>query len=454
MFTISNNSGRSIGLPDNALSELLATLVSKARLLNLIWLVMAVFTLFAAPSVEAANKKPKAVIEKILPVNEGDSVTLDGSKSSDAEGAIASFHWEKIKGPDITIANVDSENTTFTAPAITKTNKPTKPVKLTIKLTVKDADNAESSKTVVVTVKPVNADPVANAGADKTVALNTSTTLTGSGSTDDGQIVSYAWKQLGATKATKVKLINANKEEASFTTPQTAGSLQFQLTVTDNDKKKSTATVNVEVSDEAPQGLNASFDVDKTSVSKGGSVAASVEAIAGGVGLYKVKFAWGDDSAADESTLAGGIVTKSASHTYSAEGTHTLVITVTDANNLTKTQNFTITVQSSSADFSGVLSLAKSEVNFNTAVEPKIDITGGKSPYTVKFSWGDGKPDSSSVLDQGVATKTGSHFYELAGTYSITSTITDADGKFLTYNTSVTVKPKSSVVDLALPCNL
>ena len=78
----------------------------------------------------------------------------------------------------------------------------------------------------------VNAVPMANAGADRTVVQGTIVTLDGSNSVDsDGTIVSYAWTQTGGTAVT---LSGANTVQPTFTAPAGPAVLTFQLTVTDN----------------------------------------------------------------------------------------------------------------------------------------------------------------------------------------------------------------------------
>ncbi len=66
---------------------------------------------------------------------------------------------------------------------------------------VTDPAGGTDEGTVTITVDPVNDPPVANAGPDQTVTddgdLAEWVTLDGSGSTDDGGIVSYAWSEGG-----------------------------------------------------------------------------------------------------------------------------------------------------------------------------------------------------------------------------------------------------------------
>ena len=92
----------------------------------------------------------------------------------------------------------------------------------------------------------IQGPPVAKAGRDQTIAVNTTTTLDGSGSTDSGyDIASYQWQQTGGPSVT---LINSNAVIAHFTASIAAGStLTFELTVTDADGLTSTDSCIVTV---------------------------------------------------------------------------------------------------------------------------------------------------------------------------------------------------------------
>jgi hypothetical protein len=79
---------------------------------------------------------------------------------------------------------------------------------------------------------PGNTPPTASAGADKVVAPGAIVNLDGTGSTDsNGTIATYAWTQ---TAGTAVTLASSTTATPSFTAPASAGTLTFQLTVTDN----------------------------------------------------------------------------------------------------------------------------------------------------------------------------------------------------------------------------
>lgn len=90
---------------------------------------------------------------------------------------------------------------------------------------------------------PLNMAPVANAGADRSVAEGLEATLDGSQSSDaDGSIVSYAWTQ---TEGPAVTLLDASAARARFTAPlvEAPTTLTFTLDVVDDAGATSTDSV-------------------------------------------------------------------------------------------------------------------------------------------------------------------------------------------------------------------
>ena len=96
-------------------------------------------------------------------------------------------------------------------------------------------------------VEAVNQPPVANAGADQTVASEQAgVTLDGSGSTDpDGDPITYSWTQ---TSGPAVTLSGADTATPSFDAPVGPATLEFQLEVCDAEPLCDTDTVVVNVS--------------------------------------------------------------------------------------------------------------------------------------------------------------------------------------------------------------
>ncbi len=124
--------------------------------------------------------------------NGSETVTLDGTGSSDPEGPIASYTWTSSGSQIATGAN----------PSVVLAVG-----SHTITLTVADGDGATASDTMTAVVNaaspPGNLAPTANAGPDQTVTDSDNNgsetvTLDGSGSTDpDGTIVSWEWSENG-----------------------------------------------------------------------------------------------------------------------------------------------------------------------------------------------------------------------------------------------------------------
>ena len=176
-------------------------------------------------------------------VNEGITVTLDGSISIDLDDGITSYLWEQTGGTSIALSNTTAVQPTFTAPDVGPSGE-----SLTFQLTVSDNGGLQSTDSCIVNITGDNDPPTANAGPDQTVEEGVTIPLDGSNSTDpDDGIASYQWIQ---TSGTSVALSNASAVQSTFTAPDvgTGGeSLAFQLTVTDNGglQSQDTCIVNV-----------------------------------------------------------------------------------------------------------------------------------------------------------------------------------------------------------------
>ena len=99
------------------------------------------------PSAEAGSDQDVAA---------GATVNLDGSSSSDPDGAIVDYYWQETSGFGISITNNSSAQASFTAPDDLSTD-----ATLTIQLTVTDNSGATATDTLEVSVPATNSDPVA-----------------------------------------------------------------------------------------------------------------------------------------------------------------------------------------------------------------------------------------------------------------------------------------------------
>jgi hypothetical protein len=255
-------------------------------------------------SVAIAKSGPVAVAGPDQIVNEGSTVTLNGTESRDPNGIILSYSWKQIPTTHfITLSGADTPVWSFTAPrvsadtllrfelAVTDNNGSTdsssvnvlvkhslsstamqqQPVERTNIPTNQQTPTAnnppvagivpQQSPSTAIQQQPIESTSiptntlsngstttntggplVANAGQDKTIQSGASVTLDGTDSS--GPIISYSWKQISGKS---VKLSDANTARSTFVAPIANKdlSLKFKLTVDDSIGRTSTATVNV-----------------------------------------------------------------------------------------------------------------------------------------------------------------------------------------------------------------
>jgi len=180
------------------------------------------------------NTPPTANAGADQTVTDGDgngveTVTLDGSASSDSDGSIPSYEWSE--GAAVLTTGV-SPFVSFAVGTHTLT------------LRVTDDQGATGTDTVVVTVNArPNTPPTANAGADQTVTDGDgngveTVTLNGGASSDiDGSIVRYEWRE-GSTVLATI---------AAPAVTLMVGTHTLTLTVTDNNEATGSDTVVVTV---------------------------------------------------------------------------------------------------------------------------------------------------------------------------------------------------------------
>jgi Secretion system C-terminal sorting domain/PKD domain len=174
-----------------------------------------------------------------LPVN---TVTLDGSASSDADGTITNYNWSKIAGP--VFFNVTSTGSAITT--VTSLAQGT----YSFQLTVTDNSGATAKDTVNIVVlaapPPPNVPPVANAGTDQAITLPVNNAvLDGSASTDvDGTINKYVWNKIAGPASFNITNVNI---ATTSVTGLVQGNYSFQLIVTDNNGATAKDTVNITV---------------------------------------------------------------------------------------------------------------------------------------------------------------------------------------------------------------
>jgi len=327
-------------------------------------------------------------------VDEDEPAIFNGSGSSDDVIVIENYTWT-ILSLDITMYGV-SPNYTFVDPGA-----------YSVELIVTDSiGQASEPDTVVVTVEDVTL-PVADAGSDETISFGTEVTLDGSDSSDNSDtIVSYVWT-FDDDGSVELMGETVNYE---FTAP---GEFTVTLTVTDAAGLEDTDIVVITVVDDEPPVADAG--PDPTGVEAGDTVTLDGSDSSDNVGIVEYVWTFTDGTAQE---LTGETV----DYTFEDEGEFTITLTVTDAAGFSDTDIVVVLV--SIANDPPVADAGEDQkVKVDATVT--LDASGSTDDnaivtYTWTFDY-DGDPVILTGVEQ-------EFVFEIAGTYNITLTVTDAQG--------------------------
>ena len=313
-------------------------------------------------TVTSGNAVPVADAGMNQEVVSGATVTLDGSKSSDSDGTmtIKTYTWTRTGGTGgtVTLTNETTAMPSFTADTLVAGAADVTHV---FELVVTDDEDARSvAASVTITVTAPFKDPVADAGADRTIAFDGNpVTLDGSASTKDRRrSLNYAWTRTGGSGGS-APLVGMTMAQPSFT-PATLepgaadGIYIFTLTVTDNANVTATDTVTITVT--APfKDPVANAGADRTVAFDGNPV--TLDGRASTMDRRRsLNYAWTWTSGSDGSvsvvdrTSAQPSFTPAILEPGADDVTHTFTLTVTDSAGANDTDTVTITVTAPFAD--------------------------------------------------------------------------------------------------------
>jgi len=99
------------------------------------------------------NVGPSAVVGSDQTVKSGDTVTLNGSNSSDPDYGIPLYAWTQTEGTSVTLSDSTAVKPSFGAPDVDGDK-----ITLTLKLTVTDNDGETDTDTITITVEKKDDD--------------------------------------------------------------------------------------------------------------------------------------------------------------------------------------------------------------------------------------------------------------------------------------------------------
>jgi PKD repeat protein len=291
---------------------------------------------------------------------------------------------------------------------------------------VTDEEGKTATDTVEVDVTPrVNDAPTVEAGADVTTGdAPLRVRFSATGDDPDGREgdLEYAWDFGDGGTALGRNAPHRYEEPGTYTA---------EVTATDGDGASATDEIEITVTNSAPVAqaaaapgsgaapLTVRFTSDATDTEAG-----------------PLSYAWdfGDGGTADS---------RNATHTYTAPGTYTAEVTVTDRHGASGTAEVTVTV-------------ANPPGNVAPTVRAAADPTTGPAPLRVRLTSSardaDGDP-LTSVWDFGDGGQAGGasavHTYTRPGTYDAKVTVTDPGGRSATATVRITVNSRAAAGEQA-----
>lgn len=361
---------------------------------------------------DGVNAGPDATIT--LPTN---SVSLDGSASTDPYGGtILAYKWTKVSGPSqYNITNASAAVTTATNLAAGTYE---------FQLTTWNSQWVPKSDIKVVIVKqgtttppPANTNRVADAGADATITLPTSSaTLNGSGSHDpNGTINAYAWTKISGPSG---GTIANSKAAVTSVSGLTAGTYKFRLTVWDHQFVPTSDTMQINVvasntSNSSGNGTITNAGPDQVIVLPTNSTTLNGSASYDPQGAFKA-WQWTKISGPEQHNIANASMQVTTVSNL-VEGTYRFRLTGWGNNWRPFSDTVQITVVSSSARSmtteSSVITASSSDAKIATDAKAEMTITEDKMLVYPN-------PAQAQITVQTASTTTGTSFlniYDMAG---------------------------------------
>ena len=194
--------------------------------------------------IHAYNTQPLADAGPDQTVFVTETVALNGTSSSDADGDPLTYLWSLASSPAGSAASLDDPT------AVTPTFVVDQPGMYVVQLLVHDGREASDPDTVTISTQ--NSQPVADAGDDQTAFVTDPVQLDGSHSSDvDNDPLSFSWGFLGNPSDSTATLDDPTSPTPTFTVDK-PGAYTLELLVNDGTVESDPDTVTISTQNSKP----------------------------------------------------------------------------------------------------------------------------------------------------------------------------------------------------------
>jgi len=284
---------------------------------------------------------------------------------------------------------------------------------------------------VILTVKDAGI-PQQTSTSQHSITVTNPPTLTASftyspSSPQAGQLVTFTASAGGGTAPYAYSWTLGDGSTATGSTEthtySSSGTFNVVLNVKDSGSTQQTTTSQQSLTVATPPpALTASFGYSPTSAHEGQTITFTGSA-SGGTAPYTYAWSFGDSSTGSGS---------STTHAYQAAGSYSVVLNVKDSSGQTTTATRTVTVSSPPPSLTANFNFSPSTPEAGQQITFSAFASGGSSPYTFNWNFGDGTTGTGSSA---------THAYPSAGTFTVPLTAKDSSSpqQTVTAQKSVTV---------------